>query len=335
MKVKLIDLGNAVPIDRTNIYYDDFEVQSIHYRAPEVLLGLPFTSSIDIFSLGLILAELLLPHADPPAPTTRSRQSSFPTSPPQSHSPPPLHSVPLLSTFTLNRRAFIEQMTRLFGPLPSIYHTAKFWSHEFIEFGVGASLSQRLEGEGVEPVLVDFIMRLVHLDPTRRVSAREALRHEWIVGPMLGYWAVLGMEWKEPEMPALWQRLGDVTPTADIEREGQDIIQQATIEMPAKGFVREKSVEGAKRSVYVESDSSTSDRRLQIDSGKRFAPLYDFSATQDSEEEDLDEVSQILYSGSSPTKPLPFIDTQSLEIQSKPSFSVDTEEPEVLPIRWS
>jgi hypothetical protein len=36
MKLKLIDLGNAVPIQKTNIYYDDFEIQSIHYRAPEV-----------------------------------------------------------------------------------------------------------------------------------------------------------------------------------------------------------------------------------------------------------------------------------------------------------
>ena len=38
MKVKLIDLGNAVPVDRTDIYYGDFEIQSVHYRAPEVLI---------------------------------------------------------------------------------------------------------------------------------------------------------------------------------------------------------------------------------------------------------------------------------------------------------
>jgi hypothetical protein len=37
MKLKLIDLGNAMPIDRTSIYYDDFEVQSVYYRAPEVV----------------------------------------------------------------------------------------------------------------------------------------------------------------------------------------------------------------------------------------------------------------------------------------------------------
>jgi serine/threonine protein kinase len=38
MKVKLIDLGNAVPIDRLSLYNNDFEIQSVQYRAPEVLL---------------------------------------------------------------------------------------------------------------------------------------------------------------------------------------------------------------------------------------------------------------------------------------------------------
>ena len=33
-------------------------VQSRSYRAPEVVVGLPYTSKIDIFSLGCILAEL-------------------------------------------------------------------------------------------------------------------------------------------------------------------------------------------------------------------------------------------------------------------------------------
>ena len=36
MKLKLIDLGNAVHVQQTHLYYDDFEVQSAHYRAPEV-----------------------------------------------------------------------------------------------------------------------------------------------------------------------------------------------------------------------------------------------------------------------------------------------------------
>lgn len=34
-------------------------MQSRSYRAPEVVLGLPFNNRIDLFSLGCILAELI------------------------------------------------------------------------------------------------------------------------------------------------------------------------------------------------------------------------------------------------------------------------------------
>ena len=39
---------------------DKFEVQSLYYRAAEVLLGCKFDSSIDISSIGCILMELFL-----------------------------------------------------------------------------------------------------------------------------------------------------------------------------------------------------------------------------------------------------------------------------------
>jgi serine/threonine protein kinase len=48
-KVCLADLGNAIAAEEIGMYYDDFEVQSLPYRAPEVLLGLPFGSPIDMW----------------------------------------------------------------------------------------------------------------------------------------------------------------------------------------------------------------------------------------------------------------------------------------------
>ena len=33
-------------------------IQSRFYRAPEIILGIPYTSAIDMWSLGCILAEL-------------------------------------------------------------------------------------------------------------------------------------------------------------------------------------------------------------------------------------------------------------------------------------
>uniref|UniRef100_A0A0G4FMV7 Protein kinase domain-containing protein n=1 Tax=Chromera velia CCMP2878 TaxID=1169474 RepID=A0A0G4FMV7_9ALVE len=57
-RVKLIDFGSACPLDQTVFTY----IQSRFYRSPEVLLGLPYTHKIDVWSLGCICAELFLGH---------------------------------------------------------------------------------------------------------------------------------------------------------------------------------------------------------------------------------------------------------------------------------
>lgn len=52
--IKVIDLGSSCfRTDNLSLY-----VQSRSYRAPEVILGLPYDQRIDIWSLGCILAEL-------------------------------------------------------------------------------------------------------------------------------------------------------------------------------------------------------------------------------------------------------------------------------------
>ena len=53
---KVIDFGSACHEQQTVYTY----IQSRFYRAPEILLGLPYTSSIDMWSLGCIAAELFL-----------------------------------------------------------------------------------------------------------------------------------------------------------------------------------------------------------------------------------------------------------------------------------
>merc|ERR1719326_227009 len=54
VRVKLIDFGSSCfTTDYLNSY-----VQSRSYRAPEVILGLPYGPKIDIWSVGCVLAEL-------------------------------------------------------------------------------------------------------------------------------------------------------------------------------------------------------------------------------------------------------------------------------------
>lgn len=54
--IKVIDFGSACHERQTVYTY----IQSRFYRSPEVLLGLPYSAAIDIWSLGCIVAELFL-----------------------------------------------------------------------------------------------------------------------------------------------------------------------------------------------------------------------------------------------------------------------------------
>ena len=58
-EVRLIDFGNAIRPSEAVRYYDDFEIQSLGYRAPEVLVGAEYGRAVDVWSAGCILAEML------------------------------------------------------------------------------------------------------------------------------------------------------------------------------------------------------------------------------------------------------------------------------------
>uniref|UniRef100_A0A3P8UEZ4 Protein kinase domain-containing protein n=1 Tax=Amphiprion percula TaxID=161767 RepID=A0A3P8UEZ4_AMPPE len=57
LKVKLIDFGLARPVSA--LHQGEF-VGTRVYRAPEMLLGVPFDESVDMWALGLVMAELAM-----------------------------------------------------------------------------------------------------------------------------------------------------------------------------------------------------------------------------------------------------------------------------------
>ena len=60
VKIKLADFGNSFMQRQVKDLCKDFEVQTLAYRAPEVLLGVPFDRSIDVWSVGCVLSELAI-----------------------------------------------------------------------------------------------------------------------------------------------------------------------------------------------------------------------------------------------------------------------------------
>lgn len=55
-KIKIIDFGSSSTKGLSSIFY----IQSRFYRAPEVILGIPYSNSIDMWSLGCIAYELMV-----------------------------------------------------------------------------------------------------------------------------------------------------------------------------------------------------------------------------------------------------------------------------------
>ncbi|XP_068766631.1 homeodomain-interacting protein kinase 4 [Struthio camelus] len=58
-RVKVIDFGSASIFSEVR-YIKEPYIQSRFYRAPEILLGLPFCEKVDVWSLGCVMAELHL-----------------------------------------------------------------------------------------------------------------------------------------------------------------------------------------------------------------------------------------------------------------------------------
>jgi serine/threonine protein kinase len=136
---------------------------------------------------------MLLDESDRSDPTSETTAAASSTKlPPHLRIQEPPLMVPWEDTF----RAAIEQIIWLLGPLPSAFRKANHWSERLarISFPANQLLSNRLAEKGVDPELIDFISRLVELNPEKRLSAREGLHHDWIVRPSFGHLGLNGRD---------------------------------------------------------------------------------------------------------------------------------------------
>lgn len=199
--IKLIDFGSSCYLtDRQSSY-----IQSRSYRAPEVVLGLPYNGKIDVWSLGCVVAEMFTGEVTfqndsivsmlsrieaicgpfPRYMIAQGRQSCrFFTkcgllfekvAGEDGQKTPDVSEDEDDMDLGGNSRAVYD----IFQPKVTSLSSRLGFSPDLYErYTSGARLSP---AEEKQAIFIDFVQKLLTIDPDSRPSAAEALKHPWMV----------------------------------------------------------------------------------------------------------------------------------------------------------
>lgn len=188
-RVKVIDFGSASHVSKAvcSTY-----LQSRYYRAPEILLGLPFCEAIDMWSLGCVIAELFLGWPLYPG-SSEYDQIRYIS---QTQGLPAEH---MLTAATKTTRFFIREQTdsnypfwRLKTPEEHEKETnikskeARKYIFNCLDDMIQINVPTDLEGSELlaekidRKEFIDLLKRMLTLDQDRRITPGEALNHPFI-----------------------------------------------------------------------------------------------------------------------------------------------------------
>ncbi|KAG0635666.1 kinase-like domain-containing protein [Tuber brumale] len=205
-RVKLIDLGNTIRPEDREAYLDDFGVQSVCYRAPEILLGQgPLSRVMDVWSAGVIAVELLLdgevvgeglPEVELVRSHIEDREGMV------------RRVIELVGSVTEYRygmyyldaydEASLESVP--FPPKKKRRKTTERWyvarttkpgenmPKEIPRQPRKGILRTSLTEKTGEARIVEFLMEMMEVNVHKRKTVKELMRHPWLVGGLLGDW---------------------------------------------------------------------------------------------------------------------------------------------------
>ena len=155
--IKVIDFGSSC-YEHQRVYT---YIQSRFYRSPEVILGLPYSMPIDMWSFGCILAELY---------------TGYPLFPGENEVE---QLACIMEVMGLPPNNVLEQATRRRLFFDSKGNPRSITNSKGKKRRVGSKdLQQAVKTSDAN--FLDFIRRCLEWDPSIRMTPEEALQHEWI-----------------------------------------------------------------------------------------------------------------------------------------------------------
>lgn len=164
-EIFLGDFGNSIHLSEASKEFSSYDIQSLPYRAPEVLLGVPFGFQIDVWSLGIVLVELCI---GAPLFAVRSREELFLAHCDKLSTPP-------YARFAGGRYRDLYEIDRV---------DAGGASSVSLDYGIHiAKIKKLLEistSSSIPSEFVHLIAGMLHPDPDMRLTANDALRHSFL-----------------------------------------------------------------------------------------------------------------------------------------------------------
>ncbi|KAF8471266.1 kinase-like domain-containing protein [Kalaharituber pfeilii] len=205
-RIKIIDLGNVIREEDAGIGgEEEFELQSAHYRAPEILLGAgPVERGIDVWGAGMVGLEWLLGNEG-------RRRLEEDLSLLGENLSIDLSNTwePVMVTAMPSRKAMVMRLIKIFGSA-KMYQNGLYWREEYghmdkilappgdeaarDEWGLSPQRSNNgilgrfLFDETLSSGLATFMGKMLAVDFQQRMSVAEILRDHWLVEGLLGEW---------------------------------------------------------------------------------------------------------------------------------------------------
>eukprot|EP00301_Raphidiophrys_heterophryoidea_P028079 c9967_g1_i1.p1 GENE.c9967_g1_i1~~c9967_g1_i1.p1 ORF type:complete len:537 (-),score=136.95 c9967_g1_i1:162-1772(-) len=157
--VRLIDFGSSCfTTDHLSSY-----VQSRSYRAPEVILGLPYDGRIDVWSMGCVLPELFTGSVVFQSDSAHSLLARI---------------MAVLGPFSRRMLTEGRHSSSFFTKSGLVYR--KHDSSDNYEVLMPRPTTLEARMKGADKDFVEFVKTLLTIDPDNRPTAAEALKHPWL-----------------------------------------------------------------------------------------------------------------------------------------------------------
>lgn len=162
--IKIIDFGSSTFIDEKVYTY----IQSRFYRAPEIMLGIPYTPAIDMWSLGCIIAELYIGYPLFPGDSENDQMSRIIEMRDVPSNQVLLKSERKMKFFTVRKDSILK-----YEPIMMKNSRGKMRKPN------GKPLNHVIGDEDSD--FNDFIEKCLDWNPETRMTPDDALKHIWVL----------------------------------------------------------------------------------------------------------------------------------------------------------